>query len=410
MKKAILVLLLFIATYINVSADEEQTIKIGLLYGSAAVESVELSFDGKCITANRDDIEDEKSYAAENNEITVNGRRYRGRIILKKNAEGKLNVINEANLEDYVSAVISKEMSPDFEAEALKAQAVCARTYAAANKNKHAKHGFDVCAGVDCQVYFGMDAEHPKTIAAAKDTEGEILIYEGKPALTVYFATSGGHTEDAEFVWGTKIPYLKGVPDPFESEKCYAYRWTRSLSPEKAGQILEENGYELGTIKSITVEKVSDNGSVYALKVVGEKGEKIFTNEACRTLFGYDVLLSQAYTVEKDEGVSVKAYKGSINTSNMYVLSAEGTTRYSGETLYLEGSEKVSVETPQATGDFVFKGRGNGHLVGMSQNGANAMAKAGISYDKILTYYYSGTEIEKPEPSEARSNGELDGI
>ncbi len=394
MKKLCLAVLFLALSFIHVYADIPEKIKVGLFYNSTALERVTLLIDGQELTMLAADIADEKLFTSDSGVIAVNGRQYRGDIILRKDDAGKLTVINEVDMEDYVASVVSKEMSPSFEIEALKAQAVCARTYAAVNLNKHMKYGFSVCSTVDCQAYGGIEGEHQNTIRAAQETGGEILTYNGEPAQTVYFATSGGYTEDVKYVWGSEFPYLVAVPDAYESSDCYAYRWTRELSPERATQILAAKGYDIGNVTDIQIVSATDTGVVYKLKVVGDKGEKIFTNESCRTLFGYDVLLSQAYTLGRG-GITVNTTGGKASTANLHVLSADGVTAYSSEKLYLLGSAEAAVTTPKPSQNFIFSGRGNGHLVGMSQNGANGMAKAGYKYDEILTHYYQGTKVSK---------------
>lgn len=400
MKKCFLAVFLLILAFVNVYAqapiiitDLHNTIKVGLFYNSTALESLTLSYDGQSITVGKDDITDDKVYISEEGVIKVNDKAYRGSIIIKRIDGGNLTVINEVDMEDYVAAVVSKEMSPSFELEALKTQAVCARTYATANLNKHSKYGFDVCSTADCQVYAGKDAEHENTIKAAKETNGELLTYNGKIAETVYFATSGGYTEDAKYVWGTDIPYLKGVSDEYESKECYASTWKKELSPKRATEILTGKGYEIGNVQKIEVVGKTDNGSVYKLKVIGDKGEKIFSDESCRTLFGYDILLSQAYTVSQISGISITAYGGNANIADLHILSANGMSVYNETELHMKGAEDKMLSTPMVSDAFVFSGRGNGHLVGMSQNGANGMAKAGFTYDKILSHYYTGTEL-----------------
>lgn len=393
MKKFAALFIFVLTVLFNIYAYASDTIRVGLYYGSTAPDSVVLSYDGVEATIKGSDLTGEKVYTPKEGTIKVNGKGYRGSIILKKTDKGKITVINEVGIEDYVASVVSKEMSPGFELEALKAQAVCARTYALSNINKHAAHGFGVCAGVDCQVYTGADAEHEKTVKAALETKGEVLTYDGNLAETVYSATSGGYTEDAKYVWGTDIPYLKGVPDEYEGKDCYASTWVRELSPEKATEILLSKGFDIGNVKDIEVLESTKNGAVYKLRVRGDKGEKIFPNESCRTLFGYNFLLSQAYTVTRAGGFSAYAYGGTVKDSGLHILSADGLSEFSGTELYLKGNGEAAVLS--ASGNFVFNGRGNGHLVGMSQNGANGMAAAGFTYDKILKHYYTGTEITR---------------
>ncbi len=147
--------------------------------------------------------------------VRVDGRRYRDRVLVYLNDRGTLNVINELPVEEYLRGVVPKEMGPDQypRLEALKAQAVAARTYALRNLGQFAAEGYDLCAGPRCQVYGGMDVEHPFSDRAIAETAYQVLLYDGALADTLYTATCGGHTEDVGVVFPLRHePYLRGVP------------------------------------------------------------------------------------------------------------------------------------------------------------------------------------------------------
>ena len=139
--------------------------------------------------------------------------RYRGKVELFPNAQGRLTVVNTLDLETYLRGVVPKEMGAwEFPSlEALKAQAVAARTYAVANLGKHAKDGFDMTDTVADQVYGGRDAEQSLTDRAVKETEGLFATYDGKPILALFMANCGGHTVDVSQVFGGDAPYLRGA-------------------------------------------------------------------------------------------------------------------------------------------------------------------------------------------------------
>lgn len=142
------------------------------------------------------------------------GKRYRDRLLVYLNDRGRLNVINELALEDYLRGVVPREMGPDQfpRLESLKAQAVAARTYALINLGGFTSEGYDLCSTPACQVYGGRDAEHPLSDRAVAETAGEVLLYQGELVETLYTATCGGHTEDVEIVFPEKRrPYLRGV-------------------------------------------------------------------------------------------------------------------------------------------------------------------------------------------------------
>lgn len=391
-----LICILIIGMSINVYA-EETYINVGLYYGSNAKSIVNITSSQGTFTVDASDVIDSVQYYTDN-VISVDGKQYRGSIILKKDENGLLTVINNVELEDYIASVVSSEMSSSFNIEALKAQAVCTRTYVLKNINKHSSRGFDVCASVDCQAYNGISGEKEKTVSAACETAGVVMKYDGNIIEAVYSATSGGWTEDVKNVWGSDIPYLTAVEDPYESKDVYGSSWEKEISIEKATEIMESKGYNLGTVKSIEVVESTERGVVTKLRVVGTEGTKEFTREGCRLAFG-TITYSQAFTVspkyEYTKSQPLYAYGGKKLSDNVSVLSAEGITKRSTDNVLLKGiithTHSATVSGP-LTG-FVFNGRGYGHLVGLSQNGANGMADAGFTYEEILKHYYKGIEL-----------------
>lgn len=151
----------------------------------------------------------------EGSAVSFEGRLYRGRILLYLNDRGTINVVNELSLEDYLRGVVPRELGPDAfpELEALKAQAVAARTYAVRTLGEFHEEGFDICATPRCQVFGGMAAEHPLSDRAVRETVGEVLLWKGEPIDALYSSTCGGHTEDVGIVFPLRTaPYLRGVP------------------------------------------------------------------------------------------------------------------------------------------------------------------------------------------------------
>ena len=147
--------------------------------------------------------------------VSTSGGRYRGRLLVYLNDRGQLNLINELPLEDYLRGVVPAEMGPELypRLEALKAQAVAARTYTLRNLGEFAGEGYDICATPRCQVYRGMAAEHPLSDRAVAETEGQVLLWRGELVDARYSATCGGHTEDVRTIFPLEdAPYLRGVP------------------------------------------------------------------------------------------------------------------------------------------------------------------------------------------------------
>lgn len=400
MKKVIFMLttLVFFTLCLNTVYADENYIDIGIYYGNSAKSEVTLTCYGNKIQVKASDISEEALYDSDGL-VAIDGKEYSGSVVLKKNSNGLLTVINRVNLENYIASVISSEMSSSFNIEALKAQAVCARTYAIRNKGKHKSYGFDLCASTDCQAYGGTSTVSAPTALAAEETAGCVITYNGDIIDAVYSATSGGYTEDVVNVWGSEIPYLKAVEDPYESKNSYGSSWTRELTVEEATEVMNKKGYNLGTITDITVVSKTIYGTVTELKVTGTEGEKTFKREGCRLAFG-NTTLSQAFTVtaksdEKDTSRKLYAYDGEGMSDNPYVISANGKEKITLDKVFLLGNTKINYEKTSKgpVSSFVFNGRGFGHLVGMSQNGANGMAAAGFSYEEILKHYYKGIEL-----------------
>jgi stage II sporulation protein D len=222
-----------------------------------------------------------------------------------------------------------------------------------------------------------------------------LLKYNGKPASVFYFSSTGGEkTEDVSNVWGASIPYLVSVESNYETDKSWNAKWTSSFSGDKIRNILAERKVDIGNILDIVVSKRSEAGRVIELKVKGQKGEKIFTKESVRSVFG---LSSQFYQVISNENFVVRDLKGldtrAINGSK--IISAAGIKELSTQEkeITIKSSTK-SIQKKIEPQNYTFTGKGWGHAVGLSQDGAIGMANAGFTYDKILTHYFKGTLVE----------------
>jgi stage II sporulation protein D len=162
----------------------------------------------------------------------LGGRHYHGalEIIAAPGAPGKLTVVNDVTMEDYLKGVLPAEMVTGWPTQALQAQAVAARTYAAANMGRHAGLGFDLYPTVSDQVYKGQDVESADTSAAVDATRGVAMTYDGALINALFFSSSGGSTDDAKAVWDVDLPYIKAVPDPDGSPNA---AWQKTLSPDQ---------------------------------------------------------------------------------------------------------------------------------------------------------------------------------
>lgn len=336
------------------------------------------------------------------------GYRYRGGFEYTCSGGG-LQVVNVVDLEDYVKGVIPHEMNGSWPLEALKAQAVCARTFVC-RSTKHASYGFDVCASIDCQVYNGVSTSTALSDQAVEETAGECLYYNGQLIEAVYHSSDGGATEDAKNVWGGDVPYLQGKEDPYESQTTIPnYNYTVTYTPEQLTWVLQASGYSIGDVVDVYVAERSALGNVTKVVFVDSTGKTLtMTGQACSTVF-YSTTLgknvaSLRYTISGGSGGGAGySVNGSATLSTLEgaaVLSGGGSMSTLGDGTYsavtssgtvtLDGSGTAS----SGSGDlFVITGTGNGHNVGMSQYGAKAMAELGYSYEDILLFYYTGVDL-----------------
>ncbi len=336
------------------------------------------------------------------------GYRYYGDFLYERVDGGDLTVSNRVGLDDYAKGVVPHEMSPSWPLEALKAQAVTAKNYALTiSASKHSKYHFDVCNGTCCQVYRGRNNASDASDKAVDETHGVYVWYDGALAETYYYASNGGAAEDVKNVWGTSCPYLVGVKDPYEgtiSGSISNYNWTVTYTPAQLTSRLQDRGYALGNVVSLKVTQLTALGNVFSIEIKDENGKtQLFTRERARTILG---LNSMHFQISGGSGSGPSGYYvddggQTIPTlSGAWIIGGDGkTAQVSGSSGYYAvtgaGTELLSSEgsSAGAPGVFTITGSGNGHHVGMSQWGANAMAKQGLTYQDILRFYYAGIDI-----------------
>ncbi len=279
------------------------------------------------------------------NSLTAyDGNRYRGCFEFRMHDAKHLNLINYVGLEDYVKGVIPYEMSYSWPFEALKAQAVCARTYAVYNEGRFEEYGFDLTADTYSQVYRGTLEANEISDSAVDETAGQLVRYKGQPCEIYYCSSNGGATEDGINVFDTGAPYLSGKTDPFEEAVKYPLKdWKLWRDGEEIGYMLREWGYEIGDVVEL-IPEYSDTDNVIAIKFIDDKENTLeIRGRDCYTSLG---LHSCRFSIERDDE------------------------------------------------DFVFIGKGWGHNCGMSQWGANSMASVyGYNYEDILRFYFSGAYV-----------------
>ena len=331
--------------------------------------------------------------------------------------DGTMTIVNMVPLEDYVTGVAPYEMSPSWHVEALKAQVVCARTFALSHISKHGKtFSFDLCDGDCCQVYKGVySGSYISTLnEAVASTAGVVLMYDGDYCDTVYSSSNGGGSEGSKNVWGKDIPYLQGVIDPYEAtiaDTIKNYYWSETFTGEELqAKLIASGRVSCGVVTEVRTT-LSETGNVIALTFLDNNGKSwtIYNTERggskCRTFLS---LRSIHYTVSSETGSqTMKEGQVLVNggelldiSGGITVISGDGTltTIYEGSILTDQGVEDLTTDSAggvnSASGHvFTFSGSGWGHNVGMSQYGALAMAKLGFTYGQILEFYYTGAMI-----------------
>jgi len=327
--------------------------------------------------------------------IRVNEKPYRGRIEVYRLAGSDMTVVNELDLEQYLYGVVPCEMAAKSHPEALKAQAVASRTYAVRNMGKYKSLGFNLSDGTTCQVYNGYSAELVSTNEAVDATASEIVTYNGSPAATYYFSSSGGMTENIANVWGTEVPYLVSVEDKYEKEDTSNYNWEVVYTADEIRKELRSRSRDVGRITSIKASRYSEAGRVVELFITGTEGEEVFTNSNCRSVL--NSLYSQMYTISTDADTLIMGANGETSLTTLYgkeVADLSGTRKIKSETVSILGADGNIRTVPTIPTVYTFRGKGWGHAVGMSQAGARGMAEAGFDYREILSHYFPGTRVE----------------
>ncbi len=240
--------------------------------------------------------------------LTVPGRgRYRGELELRPDGQGGVETVNAVGLDDYVRGVVAAEMPAGWAAQALEAQAVAARTYAITTTVGAA--GYDLYDDTRSQMYGGVGAETPATDGAVAATSGQIVTYDGRPAVTYFFASSGGYTEDVENVWpgASAEPWLRGVPDPYDNAGGDPYhRWRSQMSLAAAASKLA--GLVQGRLVGIAVTRQGVSPRILQASVVGSRGATVVTGDQLQSAFGLATTYARFTTISTT--VSVRRLSG----------------------------------------------------------------------------------------------------
>ena len=269
--------------------------------------------------------------------VWIGDRWYRGKVQLV-NDGNQLTAINHVDLEHYLYSVVGAEAVSSWPIEALKAQAVAARSYAL-YKQKTGKNGlYDLDTTQRTQVYKGLDTEYLTTHEAVNSTAGQIMTYNGNVILAAFHSSSGGHTENVEDIWTSPLPYLRGVVD--YDHQSPVFEWNKTFSINQITNLIGG----VGRVTNMIPEQTTPQGRVVSMKVIGDRGTQEISGKKLRKLLD---LRSTLFRV-KTRGNQVQVY-----------------------------------------------GRGFGHGLGLSQWGAYYLAKQGINYHQILVHYYQNSTLSQ---------------
>lgn len=431
MKKIIFgVIWVFMLLSFSFAFELPETVRIGLSYGSNAVDKFTVSAPSGIMISDvgrmKGEVTIEKSgsskikvkNSSKSKSITVddeygvsittveedeflsyNGKEYRGALIIFRLDDSDLTVINVLNLEEYLYGVVPKEMSTGHPIEALKAQAVAARTYTCKNLDKYKKWNFDLTYTTSDQAYAGVSAESEDTTRAVDKTKGEVVTYDGEPITTYYFSTSAGYTENSENVWVSKVPYLVAVEDKYQPENLSTSTWTATFTVDEIKDILANKSVKIGNLLGINILEKTKSGGVLELEFEGSKDTYKVSKESTRLVYGTSLVKSQFYDIETDASawvIDVDGEKCNKTFSELKVATSGGSKKISSNLDEINIiSKDGTVKRSTVPTKYTLNGKGWGHGVGMSQNGAIGMAKEGFKYDEILKWYYTDVEIEE---------------
>jgi len=277
--------------------------------------------------------------------LYVNGKPYRGVTEASPGEKGIL-VVNELPLEEYLVGLINCEISSAWPIEAVKAQAVIARTYALNRKQARSTSFYHLESSVIDQVYDGCEIEDSRARRGVSDTAGEVLSYHGAVIQAFYHSNCGGRTEASEHVWGKRLPYLAGV-DCTYCLTSPSSSWELKITLNELEDRLKAAGFKVSGVTNIQPGTRNNRGRLKHVVVVSARDKISLTGDQFRKIVGYGAVKSTNFTVRVENG------------------------------------------------EALFSGLGNGHGVGLCQWGAKQRALDGFGYDEILSYYYPGTGLSK---------------
>ncbi|UCD85282.1 MAG: SpoIID/LytB domain-containing protein, partial [Deltaproteobacteria bacterium] len=270
-----------------------------------------------------------------------------GKLEIAEDKANSLLIIDELDLEQYLVGLINLEISSQWSIEAVKAQAVVARTYALYKRQRRQEEFYDLEASVLDQVYAGSNPEDQRSRYAVRQTRGEVIAYQGQVVPAYFHSNCGGRTEASRYLWSREdYPFLRGVKCDFCTE-APDYFWSYRLSLKDLERVLRRKGVRVNGIQAILVAKQTSSNRALLLEITSASGKTNIKGEKFRGILGSTKIKSTNFQVKIEGG---KVY---------------------------------------------FHGSGYGHGVGLCQWGSKGMAEKGHDYRSILKYYYPGVEIKR---------------
>ena len=347
------------------------------------------------------------------------GNDYRGYLRIISKPTG-IWVINHVDIEEYLYGVVPYEIPMSWNMEAIKAQAVAARTYAVRGLGQYPHGDFDVYDSVKDQVYGGIEGEDERAIQAVEATRGIILTYQGWPILAYYHADAGGQTEDGKYIFpDDDFPYLTSVPSKDNLEK---HRWNFTMKKGELESLLKKSKRDVGSVNSIEVREVSPSGRPLTIRITGSKGKIDISSRDFRRMIGSGRIRSTLFAISTHDNESSSLdFSGNIRIlspdlndgslrvmsstgikngqeKNISVITSAGISDWDLKSILIISTSRGDVYTPKiekklAQDEILFSGSGFGHGVGLSQWGAKAYADDGWDYRQILSHYYREAEL-----------------
>ena len=361
--------------------------------------------------------------------VALGGRTYRGIMEIGRQIGDGITPVNIVDVEEYLYSVVPSEMPAGWAMEALKAQAIAARSYTFSRRGSHARLGYELCDTVFSQVYAGTGNEASTTTEAVRNTRGLKMFNNGNVIEATYFSSSGGVTENSENVWLNAMPYLRSVEDSFETMGMV---WERVFTLNEMTAITRANGINIGYVRDVVVSQTAESGRVNELSIIGTAGTHSITREPIRTFFSsanggslHSRNFEVTSTVSGGGAINIPDDDGAITQNpeppigdTIHIIHSGGIVQVPimssfvinsrGEIVHISESDiemhmnNTQIHTMSAedvneipVGYVTFNGRGWGHGVGMSQFGARGMAEAGFTFIEILQHYYTDVEVRR---------------